>query len=150
MTKNASWGANTLGQTQPARHGITVAPAQPQPVQQPQQVQPVQQQPQAPAPQPTMEGVPLNQGERQQVLDPNRAANAEISMSEAMRLWRGGEAHRTEGNMACPACGSATGYTAYSGMGAGAARVNGQTPRPHCFECGYNGAYSQGLESSWA
>lgn len=148
MTNSASWWASKLGQTQQQPRGITV---QPQPVQYqqahvPQQV-PVQQ---MPVQQPAMEGVPLQTGERQQMLDPNRAANAEVSMGEAMRLWRGGEAHRAEGHMQCPACGSKTGYTAYSGMAAGAARVNGQQPRPHCFECGYNGSFSQGLESNWA
>lgn len=145
MSNNASWWANKLGGQQPVKHGIQLPPTQqaPQPVQQVQQQQ-VQQVQQAPV------GVPLQQGERQQVLDPNREANAEVSMGEAMRLWRGGEAHRTEGNLVCPGCGSTTGYTAYSGMGAGAARVNGQQPRPHCFECGYNGSYSQGSESNWA
>lgn len=145
MTNSSAWWANKLAQVsnQPQKHGITLPPVQPQPVQ-------PQQQPQ-PAPQPAPQvGVPLQQGERQQVLDPSREANAEVNMGEAMRLWRGGEAHRTEGNMSCPSCGSATGYTAYSGMGAGAARVNGQQPRPHCFECGYNGSYAQGLESNWA
>ena len=144
MTNNSSWWANKLGQQQQQPRGITVQPVQPQPVQQ----QPAQQQ--APVEQPTNAGVPLQTGERQQVLDPNRATNEEVSMGEAMRLWRGGEAHRTEGNMACPACGSKTGYTAYSGMGASGARVNGQQPRPHCFECGYNGSYAQGMESNWS
>jgi hypothetical protein len=149
MTNSASWWANKLNQQQPQPRGITVQPvqpAQPQPV----QPQPVQQQAVQPVAQPSMEGVPLQTGERQQVLDPNRDPNAEVSMSDAMRLWRGGEAHRTEGHMVCPSCGSATGYTAYSGMGAGAARVNGQQPRPHCFECGYNGSFAQGLESNWS
>jgi hypothetical protein len=147
MTNNsASWWAKKLGNTQP-QYGIKLPPVQ-SPAQQVQQPQPAPQQ--QPVPQPTMEGVPLQQGERQQLLDPNRDSNAEVNMGDAMRLWRGGEAHRTEGNMACPACGSRTGYTAYSGMGAGAARVNGQQPRPHCFECGYNGSFSQGLESNWA
>jgi hypothetical protein len=144
MTNSASWWANKLNTQQPPRYGIQLPPTQtaPQPVQQqPQQVQQVQ---------PDMSGVPLNQGERQQTLDPNRDPNAEVSMGEAMRLWRGGEAHRMEGNMACPDCGSTTGYTAYSGRAAGSARVNGQQPRPHCFECGYNGTFSQGMESNWA
>jgi hypothetical protein len=142
MTNSSSWWADKLGQQQP--RGIVVQPTAPQPVQ-PRFVQ----QP-APATAPTMQGVPLQTGERQQMLDPNRAPNEEVSMGEAMRLWRGGEAHRTEGHLACPACGSATGYTAYSGMAAGAARINGQQPRPHCFECGYNGSFSQGMESNWA
>lgn len=146
MTNNASWWANKLGQQQPQPRGITVPPVQPT------QPQPVQQtvQQQQQVVQPDMSGVPVQQGERQDTLDPNRERNAEVTMGEAMRLWRGGEAHRTEGNMACPSCGSTTGYTAYSGMGASGARVNGQQPRPHCFECGYNGSYAQGMESNWS
>lgn len=130
MTNSVSWWANKLNSQQP--RGITI---QPQPVQAPQP------QPQAPQP-PAAPPVP--------VLDEQRNPNDEVSMGDALRLWKGGEAHRTEGHLACPSCGSATGYTAYSGMSAGGARVNGQQPRPHCFECGYNGAYSQALESNWA
>jgi hypothetical protein len=139
MTINsASWWANKLGAQQPQqpqRYGIVLDRQQPQPVQQPVHV-----------PQPV---TPVQAGGRQDVLDPNRAPSEEVSMGEAMRLWRGGEAHRMEGHLQCPDCGSTTGYTAYSGRAAGAARVNGQQPRPHCFECGYNGSFSQGLESNW-
>ena len=140
----SDWWANKLGTNQ-CPHGLTV-PAQPPVQQAPQPVQQVQQQQEQQAP----VGVPIQQGERQQVLDPNREANAEVSMGEAMRLWRGGEAHRMEGNMVCPGCGSTTGYTAYSGRGGSAARVNGQQPAPHCFECGYNGRFMQGEQSNWA
>lgn len=146
MSNSASWWAKKLGEQQPKTYGIKLPP---QPVQQ-HQPQPVQQVQAQPAPQPVQQGVPLSQGERQDRLDPNRSNDSEVTMGEAMRLWRGGEAHRTEGNMSCPACGSTTGYTAYSGMSGGAARVNGQQPRPHCFECGYNGSFAQGLESNWA
>lgn len=128
----------------PQRHGITV-----------QRPQPVQQQPVAPQPvyhQQHTEQIqqPPAQPGRQQVLDPNRPPNAEITMGEAMRLWQGGEAARKEGNLACPECGSQTGYTMYSGGAAGSVRVGGQSPRSHCFECGYNGHFTQGLESNWA
>lgn len=76
--------------------------------------------------------------------DPNR----EITMTEAMRTWSGGEAHRKEGHLACPECGSTTSYTQYSASGA--TTINGNRPRSHCFECGYNGHFTQGLETSWA
>jgi hypothetical protein len=52
--------------------------------------------------------------------------------------------------LACPACGSHTGYTEYSAAGHSGSMINGQRPRGHCFECGYNGHFTQGLESSWA
>jgi len=76
--------------------------------------------------------------------DPNR----EITMGEAMRTWKGGEAHRKEGHLSCPGCGSVTGYTHYSSNAA--STINGNRPRSHCFECGYNGHFTQGLETSWA
>ena len=133
MTNNSSWWANKLQGDTP-RYTLSIpAATQPAPVQQVQQA-PVQQ-------------APVHTKE---VLDPSRPENAEISMGDAMRLWKGGEAHRKEGHLSCPSCGSSTGFTSYSGMSAGAARVNGQQPRPHCFECGYNGSFAQGLESSWA
>lgn len=134
---SASWWANKLGQPQQPQRGITLPPVAP-----PQQV--VQQ----PQPQPAPATQPV--APAKEVLDPSKDPNAEVSMGEAMRLWKGGEAHRMEGSMACPDCGSTTGYTAYSGRGASGSRVNGQQPRPHCFECGYNGSFSQGLESNWA
>lgn len=133
MSNSASWWANKLGQQPQPRYGIPVIPTQPQPVHVPVQ-QPVQQQP-PPAHDPNL-------------LDPTQDRNAEISMGDALRLWKGGEAHRREGHMECPSCGSKTGYTAYSG--AGNAQINGQRPRPHCFECGYNGSYTQGLQANWA
>jgi hypothetical protein len=133
------WWSKKLAPVQPAsppRYGIQVQPQAPQPVpNQPVYQQPVQ---------------PLHQGERQQVLDPDAPPDAKIPMGQAMKLWRGGEAHRTEGNLVCPDCGSATSFTTYSGRGAAGARVNGMAPRPHCYECGYNGSFSQGMENTWA
>ena len=35
---------------------------------------------------------------QQQVLDENRAATDQIGMSDAIRLWKGGEAHRRDGH----------------------------------------------------
>lgn len=134
---NASWWAKKLN-NEPPRYAITLPP---QPVRYPAQVE------QQPAPQPAPQ--PVHQHTKP-VLDPNRPESAEVSMGDAMRLWQGGEAHKKEGHLSCPSCGSSTGYTAYSGMNAGSARVNGQQPRPHCFECGYNGSFAQGLETSWA
>lgn len=141
MSDSRSWWANKLGNTQPQRYGIPIQPAQPAPIQQTVQQQPVQQQP--------VQQAPVTPG-YQKVLDPNRPSDAQIPLAEALQLWQGGEAHRVEGNMACPDCGSTTGYTAYSGRAAGSVRVAGNKPRPHCFECGYNGEYSQGLQSNWS
>lgn len=138
----SDWWAKKLGTPQqqaPSPGGLVIgrqpapAPVQPQPVVQQQVVQ-----------QPVQPAIDPVTG-RQQVLDPNQPADAEIGMGDAIRLWQGGQAQRLEGNTQCPNCGSRTGYTNYS-----ATQMHGTRPRPHCFECGYNGQFTQGLESNWA
>lgn len=81
------------------------------------------------------------------VLDPNRAPTEQISMGEAIRLWKGGEAHRKEGNMICPECGSKNVFGRVTR--GGNTMINGAAPAPRCFECGWNGKYSQADQSSW-
>ena len=81
----------------------------------------------------------------QRVLDENRAPTENITMGEALRLWKGGEAARREGGMTCPACGSRHVFSRAKGT-----MVNGATPAPRCFECGWNGIYEQGEQSNWA
>lgn len=93
---------------------------------------------QAPPVQPQVAG-------NQRVLDENRAPTENITMGEALRLWKGGEAARREGGMTCPACGSRHVFSRAKGT-----MVNGATPAPRCFECGWNGIYEQGEQSSWA
>lgn len=146
----SDWWSRKLGNTnvQP-QHGTIARPAQPASVPQPVYPQQGTQYPantvveQAPEQQYNMEPG------RQEVLDPNRDRNAEVPLGEALRLWKGGEAQRREGGLSCPDCGSRTGYTAYSGSGAGSVRVGGNAPKPHCFECGYNGDYMQGNPAQW-
>ena len=128
-----SWWDKKLGnapERQPFAFTVQAPQQQPQPA--PVAAQPVQEQQPAPV-------------HTKPVLDPNRPENAEITMGEAMRLWQGGQANRMEGHLACPSCGSSTGYTEYS-----ASLQPGGRPRPHCFECGYNGAYQQGDQANWA
>jgi hypothetical protein len=76
--------------------------------------------------------------------------NAPVPFEEALARFSGGESARTERGLACPACGSRTGYTAFSGMGGMAAGVAGNRPAPHCMLCGYNGKFSQGDQANWA
>lgn len=90
---------------------------------------------------PPQQSVPHNQ----RVLDESRAPTDNISMGEAIRMWKGGEAARREGNMTCPSCGSRNVFSRAKGT-----MVNGATPAPRCFECGWNGIYEQGEQSSWA
>lgn len=84
---------------------------------------------------------------RGQLLDETRAPTEQITMGEALRLWKGGEAMRREGGMTCPSCGSSN---VFSRVGRGGTMVNGSQPAPRCFECGWNGMYDQGEQSSWA
>ena len=82
------------------------------------------------------------QPQRTDVLDPNRAPSEQVTMGEAIRMWRGGEATRRE-TMTCPSCGSGNVFSRSKGM------INGANPAPRCYECGWNGRYEQGDESNW-
>ena len=90
---------------------------------------------------------PAQQQGRQDLLNPDRAATENITMGEAIRLWKGGEAQRRDGGLSCPDCGS---NNVYSRTGRGAnSMVNGAQPAPRCFECGWNGLYDQASQASW-
>lgn len=97
-----------------------------------------------PTPQPAQ--APVQQG-RQDVLDPSRAPTEQITMGEALRLWKGGEAMRKEGDLTCPECGSIYVFSR-TGRGAGT-MINGANPAPRCYECGWNGMYDQGSQGKW-
>ena len=88
---------------------------------------------------------PVQQAGNQRVLDPNRAPTDNISMGDAIRLWKGGEAARREGESSCPSCGSHLVFARSKG-----GMVGGKSPAPRCFECGWNGLYDQGEQSNWA
>jgi hypothetical protein len=70
-------------------------------------------------------------------------ANGEINMGEAIRSWKGGEAARRETHD-CPECGSSLVFSRSKGM------INGHSPAPRCYCCGWNGKYSQADQSSWS
>ena len=78
------------------------------------------------------------------VLDPQRGPQDQITMGEALRLWQGGEGARRESG-SCPECGSHLVFSRSKGT-----TVNGAAPAPRCYECGWNGRYSQGEQSNWA
>lgn len=89
---------------------------------------------------------PQDEAVNQKILDPNRGATENITMGEALRLWKGGEAMKKEGNMTCPDCGS---IYVFSRTGRGAnSMINGAHPAPRCYECGWNGMYSQAVQGS--
>jgi hypothetical protein len=89
---------------------------------------------------------PQAQAQTQNVLDPNRGPTEQVTMGEALRLWKGGEAMKKEGNMTCPDCGSIYVFSR-TGRGAGS-MINGASPAPRCYECGWNGMYSQATQGS--
>jgi hypothetical protein len=143
---NADWYARRLGGQAPAaprqNYVPPQAPQQAQPQHRPMSVSPTQttyQQVQQ-----DLSGIPLNEGERQSLLNPDLPPTAEIGFGEALRRWRGGIAHRTEGNQFCPACGSS--HVSHRAAGS----IGGNTPAPHCFGCGWNGKFQQGDQSNWA
>lgn len=77
------------------------------------------------------------------VLDPARGPQDQITMGEAIRLWKGGKGNRKETG-SCPECGSHLVFSRSDGT-----MVNGASPAPRCYECGWNGRYSQGEQASW-
>jgi hypothetical protein len=121
------WSKKLVGQQPTPQRTYQTPPVSPPmtiPMQSPQQQAPAQQ-----------------QSGRQDLLDPSRAPTDNITMGEALRLWQGGEAMRKEGNMTCPDCGS---IYVFSRTGRGHnTMVNGASPAPRCYECGWNGMYDQ-------
>jgi hypothetical protein len=144
----SNWLAQKLGQ-QPGG-GIVV---QPQVVHQPQYVQPQQPFQQAPVQVPQgYQLVPVVDG-RGSFLSQGFDQN---SIGRAMKMWQGGEAMRTEGNLTCPRCNSAH-YSYRAAQGAGSTIMNKDgvraTPAPICYDCGYSerggNGYVQGDQSNW-
>jgi len=139
MIRMSDWWSKKLASQQP--HGIRVSP---------QHHIPQQQQPQQPVhyPQPQQQMVP------QAPIDGSKVTYQQLAKEhdgeKISKYWRGGEAMRTEGNLGCPQCGSSTSYTQYSGTAGAAAGIAGNRPRPHCFECGYNGLFQQGEMANWS
>jgi len=71
------------------------------------------------------------------------------TLSEYLRMstTKGGEAARKE-NLSCPDCGSP--YV-FSRTGRGqSTMVNGASPAPRCYECGWNGMYAQADQGKWS
>lgn len=68
------------------------------------------------------------------------------SLSEALQrgLTNGGEAKRKD-NMTCPECGSVYVFSRTKGS-----MVNGASPAPRCYECGWNGLYDQAQQAIWS
>ncbi len=81
----------------------------------------------------------------QTAVDPNE--HTHTTMGEAIRSWKGGEAHRKEAGNTCPECGSGNVFSRMAkGAGSG---INGNHPAPRCYECGWNGLYDQGIQANW-
>lgn len=84
---------------------------------------------------------------RQTLLRPDLDPKAEITFGEALKLWKGGEAMRKQGNLTCPECGSPNVFIRSSKSASNT--VQGNSPAPRCFECGWNGLYDQASQSNW-
>lgn len=139
MTSNTDWYRNKLAQMR--GHGQPQA-RQPQPSYPPQGVpqygQP-QQVPQYGQPQ------QFQPQQGQAPFDPNLAlppgSIGVHDFTKVAGLWRGGKAHKLNQNP-CPECGS---VQYYENLGP----RRGPQPAPHCYNCGYNGLFEQGLPGSW-
>ena len=123
---SASWYARKMaqmrGQQQPQPYqGRPVVPTYQQP--QPAYQQPQQQAPQAPAARPETFTEYLDLQKHGQALAPGKGAKLNPEP--------------------CPQCG---GNLFYADLGL---KRRGPAPAPHCFTCGYNEMFEQGLESTW-
>jgi len=128
-----------LGQPQQQPRGIVVPPQQPQVVVPPgYQLVPINPQQQQQQQQPVYQPQPIDT--KLKYLEFARLHDGE----KISKYWQGGEATKLEGNLSCPQCGSPTGYTTYSST-----MMHGTRPRPHCFECGYNGLFQQADQANW-
>lgn len=121
MPNDDGWWARKLGNPQPQ-----------------QQYPPTQYQPQ-PAPQ-YQQAPQYPQQQQQQQQQPRVTAE---NLYQAALTWQGGEAHRTE-VYNCPKCGGGH----YFSRSAGVSR--GPAPAPMCYDCGYNGMFTQGDPATYA
>lgn len=96
-------------------------------------------QPTAPPP-----GPPPNQYQQPQPVGPGGQPlpEGQIPIMDAVQMWRGGPAHRTDPHP-CPSCGGQHYYSRTQGPSRGPA------PAPMCFDCGYNGMFDQGDPAIW-
>ena len=72
---------------------------------------------------------------------PSEVAWANKLSQTAIHARRGGKGHLLNPDP-CPECGSPH---FYSNLGPS----RGPQPAPHCWNCGYNGLFEQGMPSSW-
>lgn len=71
--------------------------------------------------------------------------NGQVTMQNFVEMagrWRGGQANRTE-RTPCPGCGGPRFFSRAN------ANSRSGSPAPHCFDCGYNGLFDQGMPETW-
>lgn len=117
---DSDWWARKLGQAQ-QRTPLVPTPRYPQYQQQ------APQQPQAPQ---------YQQPQQQMRVTPE-------NLYDAAMQWQGGEAHRRE-VQPCPQCGGGHYFSRTNGPSRGPA------PAPMCYDCGYNGMFTQGDPATYA
>ena len=97
---------------------------------------PLQQPPQPP------QHVPFQQA-AQEYFEPPKGATTVDNLYQMMGRWKGGKAHKIDSEP-CPECGSNQYFSRTDG------HRRGPPPAPHCYNCGFNGLFTQGLESNWS
>ena len=74
----------------------------------------------------------------------------EAKLSDLLSLQEQGKGQPGQGAIEnpdpCPGCGSPL----FIENLPGGKKRRGPAPAPHCFSCGWNGLFDQGLESNWA
>lgn len=92
-----------------------------------------------PQPQPPQPQQFVQQFQQPQVAPPPVTID---NLWHAMQNWKGGKAHKLDSEP-CPECGSSNYYSRSDGA------RRGPPPAPHCFSCGFNGLFEQGMVTSW-
>lgn len=85
---------------------------------------------------------PATQPNQPRAVDPTPPSSFTEALSRG--ITNGGEAARREVHT-CPSCGSGFVFSRTKGT-----MVNGASPAPRCYECGWNGLYDQADQSNWA
>jgi len=146
MSDSASWYQRKIAQMRGQQPPAQPYPARPNPGMPPQQWAPQVRPVQAPVQQgqpPVQQQYVQPQTYDEQTKMEGASLSTLLDVQRATGIAKPGQGQRLNPDP-CPNCGRGLFYADL-----GKAR-RGPPPAPHCFNCGFNGLFEQGLEASWA
>jgi len=142
MTSSKDWWANKIAQQTPAP---AVAPLPLVPHAQPAlRLQHTQPQQAEPAPIPQADAVEEFDGSKGYLEIAQEHDGEKIS-----RMWKGGQAMKTEGELRCPNCGSMNIFTRSNVTMMNSGTGQRASAKPRCFECGWTDDFMPGDAGNW-